>query len=372
MAINRAPGLRPTHANLRAGRSMGTSRTNRQPKVEARAAYLVLGMHRSGTSAVTQLLALAGATLPQNVMPGDAHNAKGYFEPWKVALFDDERLRASGSAWDDPFAFPFRPLPAAQERRWKARAASVLAEEYAAAGWPLIKDPRVTVLLPLWRSVLTKAGLAIRCVVPVRHPLAVAGSLRRRDGFTDQKSVLVWTSYMLAAEAYTRDLPRAFVDYDALLADWRGEVRKIEVAHGARLPRLTPKAAAAIDAFLTPELRHNAAEGSLLDLGWAGELAAQVHHAFSSANPDTAALDAAAAQLAAWQDKIGALVSPTARDLDARRADLAEMTRRAEVAESLQIHQREVLEAGWRKDVGDLREVLGQLSTELDNALLDE
>ena len=30
----------------------------------ARPAYLVLGMHRSGTSAATQLLALAGANLP--------------------------------------------------------------------------------------------------------------------------------------------------------------------------------------------------------------------------------------------------------------------------------------------------------------------
>ena len=76
-----------------------------------RAAYLVLGMHRSGTSAVTQVLALAGADLPQNVMGGDEHNARGYFEPWKIAMFDDQRLRAAGSAWDDPFTFPFRPLP---------------------------------------------------------------------------------------------------------------------------------------------------------------------------------------------------------------------------------------------------------------------
>jgi hypothetical protein len=372
MAINQLAGLRRGPRNLRAGRSMGTSSTNRQPQAAARAAYLVLGMHRSGTSAITQLLALAGATLPQNVMPGDAHNAKGYFEPWKVALFDDERLRAAGSAWDDPFAFPFRPLPAAQERRWKARAASVLAEEYGAAQWPLIKDPRVTVLLPLWREVLSKAGLTVRCVIPVRHPMAVAGSLRRRDEFVEQKSVLIWTAYMLAAEAYTRDLPRAFVNYDALLADWRGEVRTIETAHNARLPRLTPRAAAGIDAFLTPELRHNAGEGALTELGWTGELAQTVFDALSGSQPDTAALDAAAAELAAWKVKIGALVSPAARDLDARRADLAEATRRAEVAEALQIHQREVLESGWRKDVGDLRSVLGQLSAELDNALLDE
>lgn len=348
------------------------SKTNRRPKAEARAAYLVLGMHRSGTSAITQLLALAGASLPQNVMPGDAHNAKGYFEPWKIALFDDERLRAAGSAWDDPFAFPFRPLPAAQERTWKSRAASVFAEEYGAAVCPLIKDPRVTVLLPLWREVLSKAGLAARCVIPVRRPLAVAGSLRRRDGFTDEKSVLVWVSYMLAAEAYTRDLPRAFVNYDALLADWRGEVRKLETSHGARLPHLTPKAAADIDDFLTPELRHNDGEGTLSDLGWTGELAQRVYDALSGPQPNTTLLEAAASELAGWQVRIGALVSPVARDLDSHRADLAEMTRRAAVAESLQVHQREVLEAGWRKDVGDLREVLGQLSAELDNALRDE
>ena len=351
---------------------MATSRTNRRTPAAGRAAYLVLGMHRSGTSAVTQLLALAGATLPQNVMPGDEHNAKGYFEPWKIALFDDERLRAAGSAWDDPFAFPFRTLAPAVERRWKVRAAAVLAQEYGDAAWPLIKDPRVTVLLPLWRAVLATAGLSIRCVIPVRHPLAVAGSLRRRDGFTDQKSVLVWTSYMLAAEAYTRDLPRAFVAYDALLDDWRGEVRGIEAAHGARLPKLTAKAASAIDAFLTPELRHNAGDGDLAPLDWVGELAQSVLDALSGPEPDRSALNDAAARLSAWQARIGMLVSPIARDLDAARAELAEMTRRVEVAEALQAHQREVLETGWRNDVADLRDVLGSLSAELDNILLDD
>ena len=83
--MSRAPASRsPTKA---AARPAGPA---------ARTAYLVLGMHRSGTSAVTQLLALAGASLPANVMPGDEHNEKGYFEPWKIAIFNDERLRAGG------------------------------------------------------------------------------------------------------------------------------------------------------------------------------------------------------------------------------------------------------------------------------------
>src|SRR4051812_9007473 len=105
-AINRRTGLRPNAPNRRtcrrSGREMTTTQAAPSPSsTPRRAAYLVLGMHRSGTSAVTRLLALAGAHLPDNVMPGDEHNARGYFEPWKIAIFNDQRLRAAGAAWDD-------------------------------------------------------------------------------------------------------------------------------------------------------------------------------------------------------------------------------------------------------------------------------
>src|ERR1700734_1822669 len=113
-----------------------------------RTAYLVLGMHRSGTSAVTQVLALAGASLPENVMAGDEHNAKGSFEPWKIALFNDGRLRAGGAAWADTFAFPYKPLPTKAERTWLNGAAALFDEEYGEVRYPLLKDPRVTVLMP--------------------------------------------------------------------------------------------------------------------------------------------------------------------------------------------------------------------------------
>lgn len=298
----------------------------------ARTAYLVLGMHRSGTSAVTQVLALAGASLPQNVMAGDEHNARGYFEPWKIALFNDERLRAAGAAWDDVFAFPFRALPAKAEREWRDRAGALMAEEYGDVGVPLLKDPRVTVLMPFWRSVLENLEIGARCVIPVRHPLAVAGSLSRRNGFPLEKSVLLWTTYMLAAEAYTRDLPRAFVSYEGLLTDWRGEVARIEAGHGAALPKMTDDTVRTIEAFLTPELRHNVGDGGLGDLGWAGALTAQVLAWFEAAAtgsaPGPEALDEAAAELGRRAVEMGPLVSPAARDLDAARGELQALRQR--------------------------------------------
>jgi hypothetical protein len=299
-----------------------------------RTAYLVLGMHRSGTSAVTQLLALAGASLPENVMAGDEHNAKGYFEPWKIAILNDGRLRAAGAAWDDVFAFPFKALPRAEERTWQSRAVTLFEEEFGALPFPLLKDPRVSVLMPLWLKVLAELDVTARCVIPVRHPLAVAGSLARRNGFAPEKSVLLWSAYMLAAEAYSRDLPRAFVGYDALLSDWRSEVKRIEAAHGAPLPRMTDEAAKAIDAFLTPELRHNAADGGLADLGWAGELTQRVLDWFEAAAagkaPPAEALDRAGADLARRGQELGALISPAARDLDAARAELLDLRQRAD------------------------------------------
>jgi hypothetical protein len=298
-----------------------------------RIAYLVLGMHRSGTSATAQVLALAGAHLPQNVMPGDRHNQQGYFEPWKIAMFNDRRLRAAGGAWDDVFAFPHRPLPRRNERKWLNEAAALFSEEYGEAGRPLLKDPRVTVLLPFWRTVLDDLEIAARCVISVRHPFAVAGSLARRDDFPVEKSLLVWSAYMLAAEAYTRDLPRVFLGYDQLLADWRSELARAEEVLGGGLPPLTKTADKAIDHALSADLRHNDGAPDLSPYGWAGKLTQQVWAWFADAAagavaaPD--ALTDAAAELDRRSREVGALISPLTRDLDAARAELLDLRQKA-------------------------------------------
>jgi hypothetical protein len=168
-----------------------------------------------------------------------------------------------------------------------------------------------------------------RCVIPVRHPLAVAGSLSKRDGFPVEKSLLLWTAYMLASEAYTRDLPRVFVGYESLLADWRAEVTRIEAAHGAPLPGLTAKNAKAIDGFLTTDLQHNASQGDLASATRMGPIATQVYDWCMAAAGDRqqgpAAMEAAAAQLAEMKAQFGALVSPMTRDLDVARTALADL-----------------------------------------------
>jgi hypothetical protein len=266
-------------------------------------------------------------------------------------------------------------LPPDQEQAWLNRAAALFDEEFPRAAWPLMKDPRATVLLPMWREVLAAKGVEARCVIPVRHPLAVAGSLRRRDGFADEKSVLVWSAYKLAAEAYTRDLPRAFVGYDALLADWRAEVARIEAAHGAPLPKLSANAAKAVDGFLTADLRHNDVSDGLSALGWAGEIAGDVFDGFQAiaagGDPDRGLLDRAAARLAERARDMGALISSTTRDLAAVRAELMEARARLEVAQAFEAEARADiarLEDGWRA----AQNLLDSIDAELDAALAED
>lgn len=296
-----------------------------------RTAYLVLGMHRSGTSALANVLALAGADLPREVMPADTHNARGYFEPWRIAVFNDRRLAAAGTAWDDPFA-ALAPPPS-DEAAWRQEARSLFRSQFGRRRRPLLKDPRVSVLGELWRPVLEAEGLALRVFIPVRSPLAVAGSLMARDGFSTRKSVMVWCAYMLAAEAMSRDLPRAFVDYDALLEDWRPGLAAAEVQLGEPLPALTAAASRKIDAFLTAELRRNTGAGDLSALGEAGERAAGVLAWLAASargeTPDRAPLDTAAAWLAGEKALYGDLVSPVSADRTVARTALADAEGRA-------------------------------------------
>ena len=77
-----------------------------------RTAYVVLGMHRSGTSSVAGTLALLGAAAPRTLMGPAQDNPKGFWESQVVTAFNDRLLAAAGSAWDD----------------WRALDATVLAD----------------------------------------------------------------------------------------------------------------------------------------------------------------------------------------------------------------------------------------------------
>ena len=66
-----------------------------------RRALLILGMHRSGTSALTRVLGLGGAALPRHPMGASDLNPRGFFESIPIYELHEEMLEAFGTSWDD-------------------------------------------------------------------------------------------------------------------------------------------------------------------------------------------------------------------------------------------------------------------------------
>ncbi|HWB29123.1 MAG TPA: hypothetical protein VG736_01380 [Vicinamibacterales bacterium] len=225
---------------------------------------LVLGMHRSGTSALTRVLNLRGAALPADLLPPNHANVAGYWEPASVVTWHDEFLTAVGSAWDDPTELPASAFETPAAEHFVDRVADLLCGELGAAPLVVMKDPRACRLVPLWRRAIGRAGREPLIALIVRHPLEVAASLQRRDGLPVSQSLLLWLEHVLAAEAFTRSDRRSIVAYDRLLDDWRGTVARIEHDLGL-VPPATADVDAQVEAFLANDLRHERAERAALD-----------------------------------------------------------------------------------------------------------
>ena len=182
---------------------------------------LVLGMHRSGTSALTRCLGLLGAALPRTLLAAGPDNPQGFWESEPVNALNDAILAAGGSDWHDWRRFEVGRLAPGVRREIEGRIAEVVAAEFGDAPLFVLKDPRMCRLLPLWLPVLAGMGIGVQAAIATRHPGAVARSLTRRNGFPAGLGVLLWLRHVLDAERDTRGLPRAFVSYERLLAGWR-------------------------------------------------------------------------------------------------------------------------------------------------------
>ncbi|MDE2303315.1 MAG: hypothetical protein KGK11_12230 [Sphingomonadales bacterium] len=251
------------------------------PASDRRVAVLVLGMHRSGTSAMARVMSLIGCALPRHLMPPGPHNPTGHWESEAVFYFNEELLAALDSRWDDWRGLDAERLAAVAGEAFLERARALLREEFAGARCFVFKDPRHCRLLPFWLAVLAAEAIEPRVVIVLRHPGEVAQSLADRDGIAPELAELIWLRHLLEGEAASRQLVRTIASYEALLADGAQCAQQIAAA----LAIAPPDAAvlSEITAFLADACRH--------------------HRIASAATPLPAAVASTWAVLQRWADK---------------------------------------------------------------------
>ncbi|MBL4591453.1 MAG: glycosyltransferase [Phycisphaerales bacterium] len=233
-------------------------------------AILVLGMHRSGTSAVTGALGLLGPQMPSDPLPPvpDA-NATGYWESASIVVTHDRLLSEIGLRWDMPMLSAIgqhdilKQIDSASVNTdWVEQLARCVRDSFslsdASAPPIVIKDPRMCRLVPLWKRVLKTLDTKPLFVLPIRNPSEVAASLKNRDGLELGKSLWIWLDHVLREEFETRGHPRVFLSYSSLLSDWKTTLSSVDRILGIDLR--IQECAHKVDEFLSSTHRHHTAD----------------------------------------------------------------------------------------------------------------
>jgi len=352
---------------------VGDDGTEKAPASPAGVA--ILGMHRSGTSAVAGFLTKAGffAGTEGELLPAAEDNPRGFFEREDVNALNDSLLAALGGAWDKPLA---REVVEGKAPAWRPQVTRLLAGLDAEAGdRPLmLKDPRISLLLPAWLPALERRFVVL---LVDRSPMEVALSVRRRDGRPLYVALALWQLYcteLLHGLAGQRVL---VVRYEHFVAD--------PVAQGAvlleRLGEALPEGTAAsvdparAEGFVSPEMRHQRSERKAqvdmevlthaqLELaGWFGDLPEgwlELQPPRRLASQSAAALATAAEYYDAMGDRYG---METAYDLERHKALHFEQ---ATELKDQHIANLEGAIAQLRRQVGEQEARVNELKSEIE------
>jgi hypothetical protein len=234
-----------------------------------RICVLVLGMHRSGTSALTRVLSIAGARLPSTLLGANESNETGHWESQALLSCHDRLLGRLGSDWEDWRSLEIGRLPASERKEIKAEIAELLRLEFGGAGLFVLKDPRICRFADLYLETLADADIAVRIVHAVRNPLEVAESLHRRNGTLRADAMLQWLRHVLDSEAATRAHERVLVAFGALVSDWRSVFDRITSGLDLAWPYSAEEISGQVEAFLDAKRCHHrhTTEELLLDPG---------------------------------------------------------------------------------------------------------
>jgi len=222
-----------------------------------RRAIIVLGMHRSGTSALARTLNLCGVDLGKNLIPPQEDNVKGFWEHMDIYQINEKLFQDLGSSWDDVRALPKRWWKSDSVEAYKLEIISILERDFFNSPFWGVKDPRICRFLPAWHSILEHTNNKPFFIIIVRNPLEVVSSLAKRDGFSKGKSCLLWLKHLIESEKGTRNSSRMFVTYEELLSDWKGLLARVEKTFGFEWPKNPMEASSEIKLFLQDSMRHN-------------------------------------------------------------------------------------------------------------------
>lgn len=176
----------------------------------------ILGMHRSGTSALMGSLEQAGLHI------GDTNehaqdNLRGNRESLEIMALHDDLLARHGGSWDKPV----------RNMRWdpvhRALQTSIIKQFKNEPVWGF-KDPRTLLVTDMW----LKAIPTLELVGIYRHPFLVADSLMRRNAMEAEQALDLWYRYNINLQWLIKNkAPFPVLEFSSDSEDFMSQLHKL-------------------------------------------------------------------------------------------------------------------------------------------------
>ncbi|GAB6145790.1 sulfotransferase domain-containing protein [Desulfocicer niacini] len=209
----------------------------------------VLGMHRSGTSAMTGVLNQLGCSSgkDEELLSSTQYNELGYFEredfvecneailcenflglfpELKTLNYFEDLNTLDGFGWLFGAWVPYikENLSANIYKKIDKFINNIKLFKQSYGSPITIKDPRLSLTFSIWKKFLKSKAPVI---IMIRNPSNVADSLYKRDKIIPNISMDMWLTYTKAAFKNATDCPSKVIDYDDLINNTAETVQSV-------------------------------------------------------------------------------------------------------------------------------------------------
>ncbi|MDC0362341.1 glycosyltransferase, partial [Halioglobus sp.] len=217
---------------------------------------VVLGMHRSGTSAIAGLLEQLGANLGERLIPAAGDNTRGFFEDAECVALNEDILNELGLGWQSCSAIVWdESTLQLLQARFAERAIGIV-RRLTRQGVPVVavKDPRMSRLLPFWQQIFTRVNVTARYLWVTRSPNAVSQSLHARNGYSEEVSLALWARYNLDIVRDTKGTGCERIDFDQVLSNEDALAKRLASICGLGAPEQ------GLNSFIAQPRQHSQAD----------------------------------------------------------------------------------------------------------------
>lgn len=262
---------------------------------------LVIGVERSGTSAITKGLESLGVFLGSTLIPGNNFNEKGFWEDTDFHSLNFEILNSFSGRYRRLVPLNKKEVTFLFEKGFQKKAIQLLHQKLP-TDCPLgVKDPRFALLLPFWKKIFQECNVSPSFVIALRNPLSVAACHEQFKIQHREKSFWMWISHILNSLFNTEGSPRIIIDYDALLENPSFQMKRVAQKLHLEIKETLLKNYS--NHFINPSLRHfHKIDDDLLNDSFSKKLVLEIYQKLLALTEDKITFEELSPFLQQWKE----------------------------------------------------------------------